>query len=147
LLITSEENEWQVDCTIKWTGMVVGELDWTKKEEKEALAAVCSLKRALGIADGSEKDEFQGARIKIHTADFASAELIGELLYRYGGGQRRRFYDAHPEIETLRDSVAVYPLANDCYTASIALHSPSNFAREIRKAIDKHIAPNKTFTR
>jgi len=62
---------------------------WSTQDEKEALATVSSLKRAMGIPNHpTKKDAFIGETIHIYTPDKNSAELITELLYRYGTGPR-----------------------------------------------------------
>jgi hypothetical protein len=121
---------------------------WTKKEEKEALAAVSTLKRALSIPNHKDKkDEYTDDTLHIYTPDFESAELIGELLFRYGNGKRAKFYDAEPDRLTLRDTIRVKPLPEGGFDASMSVIHSSHFAKMILKMVDKHIAPDKPFTR
>jgi hypothetical protein len=121
---------------------------WTEKDKQEALAAVCTLKRALGIPNHEfKKDEYASSRLHIFTPDAESAELIGELLFRYGNGKRAKYYDARPEITTLRDTIRIEPVPGGGYEASMNVIHSSHFARMILKMVDKHIAPDKQFTR
>ena len=121
--------------------------DPTPWEWREALATVSSLKRAMGIKNHPRKDEMIDGQLHIYLQDSDSAELIGELLFRYGNGKRARFYDSHPEIHTLRDSIRVEQLPDGGYDASMTIVHPTHFSRMVQKMIDKHISPDKTFTR
>jgi hypothetical protein len=122
--------------------------EWTKKQEREALAAVCSLKRALGIPDHKNKpDAIVDEKLHVYTGDIESAQLIGELLFRYGNGKRAAFYDAHPEKLTLRDTIRVEAVHGGGFDASMNVYHSSHFARMILKMVDKHIAPDGRLTR
>jgi hypothetical protein len=135
---------WQNQCSCKEAGMTV----WTEKEQQEALAAVGTLKRALGIPNHkSKKDEFVDGRLQIYTPDFESAELIGELLFRYGNGRRAKFYDSRPDHKTLRDTIRVEPLSEGGYDASMCVVHSSHFSKMILKMVNKHLSPDKVLTR
>jgi hypothetical protein len=122
--------------------------DWTKAQEKEALAVVSSLKRALGVPNHPDrKDEFADGKVHIYTTDASSAKLIGELLWRYGNGPRAAFYDAHPEKFTLRDTVAVNRHEDGGYEASMWILYPPAFTKAMQKMFSKYIGPDKTFSR
>ena len=122
--------------------------DWTREQEREALATISTLKRVLGIPNHPTKtDNFVGHTLHIFTPDETSATLIGELLYRYGNGSREKYYNAHPEFETLRDTVKVEPVDGGGYDASVSVNHVAHLQRMLEKMIQKQIAPDKSFTR
>ncbi len=62
---------------------------WTEEQGIEALATISTLKRAMGIPNHPTKiDTIIENDFHIYTSDEESAQLIGELLYRYGNGRR-----------------------------------------------------------
>lgn len=125
-------------------------MNWTEEQGKAALAKISSLKRALGIANHPTKTdtfEFATHRFHIYTDSQESADLVAELLYRYGGGNRAAFYDAHPEKLTVRDTIDVVPLEGGGCDVSINIPSATGLTKALEKVIQKHIAPDKTFTR
>ncbi len=125
--------------------------EWTKKETNKAIAALSTLKRAIGIANHATKidefEDFQRNRLHIYTPDQESAELIGELLYRYGSGNRAAYYNAHPELSPIRKTIRLKALPEGGFDTSIAILHPRHFAERILKMAAKHIAPDKHFTR
>lgn len=122
--------------------------DWTKEQGREALATVSTLKRVLGIPNHPDKkDEFIEHDLHIYTADKESAILLGEMLYRYGNGPREKFYNARPEIQTLRDTVRVEDLPEGGYDASMNINYAPHLKKMLDKMIAKNIAPDKSFTR
>ena len=122
--------------------------DWTREQEREALATISTLKRVLGIPNHPTKaDRFDGHTVHILTPDEASGTLIGELLYRYGNGPREAYYNAHPEFSTLRDTVRVEPVEGGSYDASMSINYAPHLQKMLEKMIQKQIAPDKGFTR
>jgi hypothetical protein len=122
--------------------------EWTKEQGREALATVSTLKRVLGIPNHPDKkDTFLNHDLHIYTADKDAAILLGELLYRYGNGPREKFYNARPEILTLRDTVRVEPLAEGGFDTSMNINYAPHLKQMLEKMIQKHIAPDKGFTR
>lgn len=125
--------------------------EWTKKETNKALAAISTLKRATGVQNHpTKKDEFAEIprnQLRIYSLDQESAELIGELLYRYGNGKRAAFYDAHPERSTIRDSIEVKPLRGGGYVTLMQIYHPRHFSEKLSKMTEKFVAPDKHFTR
>ena len=124
---------------------------WTRKQEKEALTALCTLKRALGISDHkTSKDEFRDEILYVHTPNLESAELIAELFHKYAGCKKVVPVGPVPPQEPIpmRNTVrAGHVVPGDDYCASITLKNPSEFARAIHKIVEKHIAPDRRFTR
>lgn len=121
--------------------------EWTKKETNKALAAVSTLKRATGIPNHPSKmDEFAEIprnQIRIYTPSQESADLIGEILFRYGNGKRAAFYDAQPERSTIRDSIRVEPLDQGGFVTSMQIFHPRHFSEKISKMTEKFVAPDK----
>ena len=121
--------------------------DSTREQEREALATISTLKRVLGIpSHRNKKDEFIEHNLHVYTADQESATLIAELLYRYGNGPREKFYNANPEILTLRDTIRVEPVEGG-YDASMSINYAPHLQKMLGKMIKKQIAPDKSFTR
>lgn len=125
---------------------------WTRQQEKEALAAVCKLKRVLSIPDNpTRKDEFWHETLYVGTTDLESAELIAELFHKYAGCKKVVPPGPLPPPDPIpmRNTVSAghgVPGEKD-YCATITLKNPSEFARAINKIIEKHIAPDRRFTR
>jgi hypothetical protein len=121
---------------------------WSKEQGREALAAISSLKRATGIPNHPTKtDTFVDHRFHIYAPDQESAEFIAEFLWRYASGTRTAFYDARPEKLTVRDTIRVLPLIEGGYDASITIPYAPSFTKALQKMVDKHIAPDRNFTR
>jgi hypothetical protein len=120
----------------------------TKAEKKQALATVSSFKRAIGIPNhATKRDTFIDETIHIYISGKESAELMGELLYRYGNGPREKFYNAHPEKFTIRDTVQVKELPEGGYDVSMHIPWPRSFTEAMEKMMKKYIGPDSTFTR
>lgn len=123
-------------------------VSWTEKQGREALATISSLKRALGIPNHPTKtDTFIGDDFHIYTPDEESAQLIGELFFRYGNGRRAAYYDAHPEKFTVRDTVKVKAIDEGGYDTSISIPFAPHFSEMLQKMIAKHIAPDSKLQR
>jgi hypothetical protein len=127
---------------------------WTKKQEQEALAAICSLKRALGIADSPDsKDEFVGDTLRVGASTLESAELIAELFHKYAGCKKVvpdysvPPLDPVPMRNTVSACLGFRTMGPEDYCASIKLKNISDFTRAINRIIEKHIAPDRRFTR
>lgn len=122
---------------------------WTKEQGREALATISTLKRVLGIPNHpTKRDSFVEDRdFQIYTPDQESAQLIGELLWRYGNGPKEAYYNAHPDLLTVRDTIRVRPLEEGGFAISINIPYAPSFAKALQKMVNKHIAPDKTFTR
>lgn len=121
--------------------------EWTQEQAREALATISTLKRVLGIPNhATRKDEFVEHRLHVYTGDQESAVLLGEWLYRYGNGPREKYYNDHPEKLTLRDTVRVEAVEGG-YDASMTINYAPHLKQMLDKMIQKHIAPDKSFTR
>jgi len=122
-------------------------VDAQKADERKALATVSSLKRALGVPNHpTKKDAFVEKHCHIYTPDEESAILLGELLYRYGNGPREKFYNAHPEKITIRDTVQVRAL-EEGFAVSMNIPWPKTFVTFLEKMINKQIAPDHSLRR
>ncbi len=120
------------------------------KGQKEFLDAVSSLKRAFGIPNHpTKRDEFKRVDVwdpecHIYTADAASAELLGELLYRIAVTPKgAAFYDSIRPRVSVRDSIKVQPVPEGGYEASMWVSVPEKFSEKVYNIIEKHIAPDK----
>jgi len=118
--------------------------------QKEALTAVSSLKRILGIPhhptkrDEFMQDELHNPICHIYTPDAQSAELLGELLYRIAVMPKgAAYYDSNHPGHSQRDTIRVQPLEDGGYDSSMRVLQPERFAAKIKKVIAKHIAPEK----
>ena len=118
-----------------------------RRQEQESLAAISTLKRALGIPNHLTKiDEVVEDRWHVYTQDAKSAELISELLYRCANGNLKQFYDSQPR-RSVRDTISVSPLKDGGFEASIKVINIPNFTKGLLKLAQKHISPDKNFTR
>jgi hypothetical protein len=123
--------------------------NWTREEGRESLAAISTLKRAIGIPNHPSKtDEISvGGRCHIYTQDEESAELIAELLYKWANAGRKKYYDLHLPDSTLRDTIAVQSLPEGGFQTTISVLSAPNFTKGLHRLTQKHISPDKGFTR
>ena len=85
--------------------------------------------------------------MNVYTADKDSATLIAEFLWRYGNGTRAAYYDAQPDSFTIRDTIRVRLLEDGGYEVSMNIPYAPSLTKALQKMIEKHIAPDKTFTR
>src|SRR6185369_8294196 len=118
-----------------------------RKEQRSALDAISSLKRALGIHNHPEKkDEFKQDELlnpicHIYVQDAGSAELIGEILHRVAIMPRLgHFPDSRRPLSPWRDSIVVQPLEKGGFEACIRVWHPTKFAARVQKVIEKHIS-------
>ncbi|MBI3867427.1 MAG: hypothetical protein HY299_02765 [Verrucomicrobia bacterium] len=122
---------------------------WTSQEEKEALAAISSLKRALGISnhltkrDEFKRDELSNDVCHIYLPDAESAELMGEILHRIAISPRlRELPHSRTPLSSWRETINVEPLKEGGYEASIIVWYPNKFTGKVKSIIDKHISPD-----
>jgi hypothetical protein len=119
----------------------------TDKDRKDALAALSSLKRVLGIADHPNKpDEFKDIYLKVHTQDENSAILLGELLYRFATGRNAARYASRPRIMTTRDTIKIKPVEGG-YEVEMVIYGADRMIKAIDKMIEKQISPGNGFSR
>jgi hypothetical protein len=121
---------------------------WSDEEQNKALAALSSLKRAMGIANVTGlTDHFSEHNLKVFTPDKGSADLVAELLFRYGNGKRAKFYDSRPHRLTIRDTIAVEVVGDGEFVTSMLISNPPDLARRLSEMVEKHISPDKNFSR
>lgn len=117
-----------------------------KLDERKALATISSLKRALGIPNHPvKKDEFVSGRCHIYTPDEDSANLLGELLFRFGNNSRAAYYDSHPERFSIRDTITVQPLPEGGFDTAMNIPWPTHLASVLDKMIRKQLSSDSRF--
>jgi hypothetical protein len=123
-------------------------VNWTKKDGQKSLAAMSTLKRAIGIRNHpSLTDEMMDKDCHVYTEDQQSADLIAELLYRWANGSRGHIYDKHFRGCTVRDTIEVHPLKIGGYEVCINVPDAQSFARGLERLTQKHVSPDAKFTR
>lgn len=120
---------------------------FAKEKIREALESISTLKRAIGIPNHpTKRDAFEAEKCHIYTTDKASAELLGELLFRSCGGARKDHQDASAGL-SIADTIETRQLEDDCYDVSISIIHPPSFAKALKRMADKHISPDRYFRR
>jgi hypothetical protein len=121
---------------------------YPKRDVQKALAAISSLKRAVGIPNHKLKpDQISNGTCHVYVPDQDSATLMAELLYRDATWPKGvAFYDSKP-WPSLRDSLRLSPLAEGGFDVSIDVMDASALEKGVRRLLNKHISPDKTFTR
>ena len=117
---------------------------------KNALAAISTLKRVLGIPNLPCKgDGFVQSRLFIYVPDESSGQLLAELLYRYGTSTKGKLYQAHPEWKTIRDTIEIHPFSElgsnggvEGYCVSMEITNASALTKSLEKMAMLLIAPD-----
>jgi len=118
------------------------------EENKKALAAISSLKRALRIANHPTKrdefgiDDYHNNRCYIRLPDADSAELMGELLHRISIMPRTGIISENGKA--WRKTIKMQPLEEGGVEVSIRVFHPDKFTARIQKVIEQHISPDKS---
>ena|SRR5882762_5028462 len=116
----------------------------TQSDIKNALAEFGKLKRVLGIPNHPQnKDAIIDGTLHIYTSDKESAALIGEILYRFGSGNKAAFYDARPEMPSIRDSIKLGSLIEGGYEVEMYIPYAPKLTKALQKVVAKHIEPDK----
>src|ERR1700744_4901888 len=96
--------------------------NWTEQEGMQALAAISSLKRALGIPNHKARtDEIRDKRCHVYTIDLETAQLLAEIFYKWANGRRKSYYDQTKPGSTLRDTISIVKLPEGGHDLSIAV--------------------------